>query len=203
MKWKQERLYPTQPYMVLDCGNFRQRVYVQGGISHFYTCLVQKGQRLRIVPDGCVDMLFIYGDGQMHSFAAGTTLTCREHDSCAGGELFGVRFLPGLQPAFLDVPPKDLLEKYVPLEQVLSGSQDWLREMAAARTFSDRIAVFGHSQGGLIAGLLGGKHPEEIRCIALSSPGFNIGEDWKKGILNGLDPVFSIDFQTLEEPFLL
>lgn len=142
MKWKQERLYPTQPYMVLDCGNFRQRVYVQGGISHFYTCLVQKGQRLRIVPDGCVDMLFIYGDGQMHSFAAGTTLTCREHDSCAGGELFGVRFLPGLQPAFLDVPPKDLLEKYVPLEQVLSGSQDWLREMAAARTFSDRIAVF-------------------------------------------------------------
>lgn len=53
---------------------------------------------------------------------------------------------------------------------------------------SDRIAVFGHSQGGLIAGLLGGKHPEEIRCIALSSPGFNIGEDWKKGILNGLDP---------------
>jgi dipeptidyl aminopeptidase/acylaminoacyl peptidase len=48
-----------------------------------------------------------------------------------------------------------------------------------------RIAVHGMSQGGLEAALLAGRHPADFACVSLWSPGFSIGDDWKKGIVKG------------------
>lgn len=142
MKWKQERLYPTQPYLVLDSSNFRQRIYVRYGISHFYSCSLPAGRLLRIVPDGCVDILLIYKDGQVTGIAAGTFLTYHETKTSLCGEIFGVRFLPGMLPAFLHIRPKDLLEHYIPLEDLLPDGSTLLTDMAAQKTFAGRISTF-------------------------------------------------------------
>lgn len=56
MIWKNDRLRPTQPYLVFDTQNFCQEVYLKQGISHFYSCNIADGVPLRTVPDGCIDL---------------------------------------------------------------------------------------------------------------------------------------------------
>jgi pimeloyl-ACP methyl ester carboxylesterase len=75
---------------------------------------------------------------------------------------------------------------------VLTELQDAesILDFARRQPFADpgRIAVHGMSQGGLVAALLAGSHPEELVCESLWSPAFSIGDKWKRGIAEDLDP---------------
>lgn len=51
MFWKKDKLKPTQPYFVFDTKDFYQEVYLQQGISHFYTYYLEEDKPLRTVPD--------------------------------------------------------------------------------------------------------------------------------------------------------
>ena len=56
----QDKLRPTQPFFVLDTDRFYQEVFARQGISHFYTFRSKGNTNLRIVPDGCIDLIFGY-----------------------------------------------------------------------------------------------------------------------------------------------
>ena len=113
MLWKKDKLRPTQPYFVLDSKNFRQEVYLQQGISHFYTFEVEKSQVLNAVPDACIDLFFEYTEGGLEAFACGTPLRFVSHEWRGRREVFGVRFMPGVQPELLRMKMKDLVDKRV------------------------------------------------------------------------------------------
>ena len=72
------------------------------------------------------------------------------------------------------------------LEQVLAYAQD-LR-------FVDDIALVGHSQGAVVAAMVAGKHPDDIKAVVLLAPASSVRDDIVRGNL------FGIDFDPLDMP---
>ena len=72
------------------------------------------------------------------------------------------------------------------LEQVLAYAQD-LR-------FVDDIALVGHSQGAVVAAMVAGKHPEDIKAVVALAPSSSVRDDIARGNL------FGIEFNPLDPP---
>ena len=141
MLWKKDKLRPTQPYFVLDSKNFRQEVYLQQGISHFYTFEVEKPQVLNAVPDACIDLFFEYTEDGLEAFACGSPLRFTSHEWKGRRGVFGVRFMPGVQPELLCVKMKDLVDKRVPLDDIILDKK-LIPMMAELTDFYQRIRIF-------------------------------------------------------------
>ena len=141
MLWKKDKLRPTQPYFVLDSKNFRQEVYLQQGISHFYTFEVEKPQMLNAVPDACIDLFFEYTQDGLEAYACGTPLRFTSHEWRDRREVFGVRFMPGVQPEIIRAKMKDLADERVPLSDIVLDEK-LIPLMAEQKDFYQRIRVF-------------------------------------------------------------
>lgn len=142
MIWKKDRLRPTQPYFVFDTLDFYQEIYLKQGISHFYSYHIVENKPLRTVPDGCIDLFFEYEKGHMQGYVCGTPLvyTCEE---CKGKEeVFGIRFMPGVQPELIGCTMKELLGKKIPIESVLRGDSCCLTKLEEESDFYQRIRIF-------------------------------------------------------------
>lgn len=142
MIWKKDRLRPTQPYFVFDTLDFYQEIYLKQGISHFYSYHIVENKPLRTVPDGCIDLFFEYEKGHMQGYVCGTPIvyTCEE---CKGKEeVFGIRFMPGVQPELIGCTMKELLGKKIPIESVLRGDSCWLTKLEEESDFYQRIRIF-------------------------------------------------------------
>jgi len=72
------------------------------------------------------------------------------------------------------------------LEQVLAYAQD-LR-------FVRNIALVGHSQGAIVAAMVAGKHPEDIKAVVALAPASSVRDDIARGNL------FGIEFNPLDPP---
>ena len=125
MDWKTDKLKPTQPFFVLNSENFRQEVYLKQGISHFYSFDVIGETDFVAVPDGCIDIVFEYDDGDITGYATGTVLKHKNKVFSPGRngkkEIFGVRFMPGFRPAGLKVKLKDLIDHRIELSDTAFG----------------------------------------------------------------------------------
>lgn len=142
MIWKNDRLRPTQPYLVFDTQNFCQEVYLKQGISHFYSCNIADGVPLRTVPDGCIDLFFEYEKNHMQGYVCGTPLEYMCEYWKGREEVFGIRFMPGVQPELIACTMRELLRNKIPIEQVLTGNRDWLAVLEEEHDFYQRIRIF-------------------------------------------------------------
>lgn len=142
MIWEKDRLRPTQPYFVFDTLDFYQEIYLKQGISHFYSYHSVENAPIRAVPDGCIDLFFEYGKTGMHGYVCGTPLayTCMEGNG--GEEVFGIRFMPGVQPELICCTMKELLGRKIPIEEVLRGDPGWLGRLEQEADFYQRIRIF-------------------------------------------------------------
>lgn len=141
MLWKKDRLRPTQPYFVLNSKSFQQEIYLQQGISHFYTFEIAEPQALTVVPDACIDLFFEYTDQGMSAWVCGTVLRFQSREWGGNRSVFGVRFMPGVQPALIRAEMSDLVGKRIPLESVLRDKA-LIAQMAEQQDFKERIRVF-------------------------------------------------------------
>lgn len=141
MKYKQAELKSSQPYFVLESTDFRQSVYLQQGISHFYSFRLEDAKEFANVPDGCVDLLFEYTEHEMRAFACGTVMEYGKLHWEGEREIFGVRFLPGYPPAGLSTVPKELINRRLLLDDILSD-RTLIDRMAEETAFESRMRVF-------------------------------------------------------------
>src|SRR5215813_2405587 len=75
----------------------------------------------RVLPDGCVDILFSTLDGEPISLAVVGLMTVPQVlDVSPGQSFFGVRFRPGMATAFMPAAPQ-LNDRIEPLENVLGS----------------------------------------------------------------------------------
>jgi AraC-like DNA-binding protein len=142
MIWKKDKLKPTQPYFILDTQEFYQEVYLKQGISHFFSYRIDKGTNVRVVPDGCIDLFFEYETDSMQGFACGTPLQYKVDHRPEYHEVFGVRFVPGVQPSIINVTMRELCDNRIHLEEILKGDQGWLKEMEKEKDFYQRVRIF-------------------------------------------------------------
>ncbi len=139
---KSDDLKPMQPYFVLNSEKFYQEIYKQDGISHFYTFKAGENSRwMPVVPDGCIDIIFSYGEDGMEARVYGTVLSSDVAEYTVGRTYFGLRFLPGVMPVILNGQVRDFIACSVPLVDVLRN-RELMDAMEQADTFYARITTF-------------------------------------------------------------
>ena len=143
MEYKTDKLRPTQPFLVLETQDFKQEIYLNQGISHFYTFRLEKTKEITTVPDSCVDMLFEYGENGMNAYAIGSPIKALDVEWQGKKEYFGVRFMPGRMPVGLNVTLRDLVDCRFYLEDILlDNNGTFVSGMEKKKIFKDRINYF-------------------------------------------------------------
>ena len=132
-----------QPYFVMVTSKYHKKVMMKNGIAHFYKYSKneQDMEDIMAVPDGCVDLMFERDAHGITGRAAGTVLQRTTILNQEGKEFFGVRFLPGVLPAVLDVSLAELVSKELDLEDILYN-KDMLKEIEVAYEKGDWTQVF-------------------------------------------------------------
>ncbi len=161
MKWQLDMLKPSQPFIVLGSSNFQQRIYLKKGISHFYSFKLNEPTDLISVPDGCIDLVFVYCKNSMQAYAYGTVLKCSKQHWDGPSVVFGVRFMPGFFPAGVNTVLKDLIEKKVLLIDLIDD-KDIIMRLSGVKDFEGRINTFLDEYG-----LLEGKRPKPMGKMEL------------------------------------
>lgn len=137
-----EKVFPKQPFFVLAAKKYYKSVIMKYGIAHFYQFTAEPGveQAAVAIPDGTVDILFCCDEDYPWANICGTVMHPHEviHRE---GLYFGVRFFPGVVPPNCDVQMADLVEKEIPLQDVLID-KDLFYRMIEAKSFEERQKVF-------------------------------------------------------------
>ncbi|OYO59413.1 alpha/beta hydrolase [Lachnotalea glycerini] len=58
---------------------------------------------------------------------------------------------------------------------------------AKSLPFAENISILGHSQGGVVAGMLAGYYPHEFTCLVQMAPAATLKDDAIKGTLMGTE----------------
>ena len=112
----------------------------------------------RVLPDGCSDIIFNFGDPpagrgaayhRLHAFVVGTMRTAVNVWLKGSVDLLGIRFRPGGALAVTAVPANELTDRVVPLEEVLPTAGA-IESRLADIGVTERLAVLT----GLIEGRL-------------------------------------------------
>jgi len=75
----------------------------------------------RLVPDGCIDVLWTSSDALV---ICGPETTAWTFQLPAGTTAVGVRFRPGVAPAVFDFDASEIFDRRVPLESIIGGERD-------------------------------------------------------------------------------
>ncbi|MGY4788983.1 DUF6597 domain-containing transcriptional factor [Bacillus sp. OHL2] len=100
---------------------------------------------IAVIPDGCIDILF-QCDAQNPSVnVCGSVLQRKEINFQANTEYFGVRFLP--QKHQFNFSVKELLDREIPLADLLIVEPHVLEKIICGSTFNQRTNLFKNSIG--------------------------------------------------------
>ncbi|WP_437883978.1 helix-turn-helix domain-containing protein [Pseudomonas sp. LRF_L74] len=132
-----------QPWFVLASSQYSINASRHSAISHFYSFdVAESASRIMAIPDGCVDILFDCDAERPAARVCGTPLMARHVDLQPSHRYFGVRFTPGLIPAFVDVQAADLTEQEIDLQEVMRLASSMLERIAQATTLGEQMAIF-------------------------------------------------------------
>ncbi|MBF9002857.1 helix-turn-helix domain-containing protein [Vibrio nitrifigilis] len=134
-------IHSKQPWFVLSASQFyTHQTPKHPYISHFYSFTMdcEAGETIAI-PDGCVDLLFDCDNENPASLVCGTTLQAREVRFNPHHSYFGVRFIPGIVPDFLNVIAAELIEQQSSLTDVVCDSNYICEQVVKADSFMARV----------------------------------------------------------------
>lgn len=142
---RQAVFIPKQPFMVELADVYYTFKFGKLGISSFYFFKV--GEDVSVIdtsiPDGCIDIIFHYKNGSEEIGADfyGTALLPHSMKCYKGCYHFGVRFLPGVVPAFTDLKMINIIDRIIPFEEVAKDKQ--LPFLIASQAgFENQIKLF-------------------------------------------------------------
>ncbi|MBO4403889.1 MAG: helix-turn-helix domain-containing protein [Treponema sp.] len=132
-----------QPFMALNSVRFNEHAQGTMGISHFYSFRTDSDKDTEItqLPDSCSYFIFEYRQKKCSSFVIGNSAARRTFTAEKNAVHFIVRFLPGENPCFEKINPRELAERKEELEN-FSFMHSLVKKMAVQSTFEDRISTF-------------------------------------------------------------
>lgn len=103
---------PVQPYFALASEKYYKRKLGSGDIAHIYEYHADSisSDYIFAVPDGCIDIFIDEDDPDLKAYVAGTVLDGSPTPLEKGHKYFGIRFMPGVVPAFIDGTLKDFID---------------------------------------------------------------------------------------------
>jgi AraC-like DNA-binding protein len=114
-------------------------------VDCFWTSAVESESCQRIVPDGCVDVLFISHANQVvDAQVVGAMTRFRDVRLRAGDSLLGVRFQPGMAEACLQCDIPALNDRLVPFEEILGkAARALVADLGRCDSIEDRVQKLG------------------------------------------------------------
>jgi len=132
------------------------------GVERTVACLWENrtagGHAQRVVPDGCVDLIWVAGSGLE---IAGADTGPRLVDLPAGASLYGVRLRPGAAGALLGLPASELRDRQVATELVWGEQLAPLEAALAAAAPARRL--------DLLAGAVARRDPVPDELVAAAA----------------------------------
>ncbi|MEV0157240.1 helix-turn-helix transcriptional regulator [Micromonospora sp. NPDC050686] len=125
---------------------------------------VSDGSPTRVLPDGCLDLLWSSRSGLL---VAGPDRTAYRSHAVAGERWLGLRLPPGVGPAVFGVPADELRDRRVPLTSLWGRAADEVAERLGERPTG--VALAAVATGRLAAA--GGPDPLGPRVAALLAAG--------------------------------
>jgi AraC-like DNA-binding protein len=107
---------------------YREWPYGLDGAVVWTRSAADEGRVARILPDGCIDLIWSQG----RVMVAGPDTTARLVSTPAGVEYVAVRFAPGQAPGVLGVPAHELRDRQPDLDDVWPGRGRRLAEIISA-----------------------------------------------------------------------
>ncbi|MFS0554815.1 AraC family transcriptional regulator [Brevibacillus sp. 179-C9.3 HS] len=111
----------------------------QGQTVLYYEFLMDDVNAIHVVPDGCTDVLFCCDPLRPHSLLCGTLLQGENYNFHAGATYFGIRLSPIQSLHIRPATFRDVIDKQLPLEEVMKGIGSICEQIARKASFHERI----------------------------------------------------------------
>lgn len=137
-------LNPKQPEFVLASTSYTKKFLLDCNIAHFYQ-FTAESDKMGVIPDACIDILFLKKDGKVSTRIAGTRFEKGEAFTQRNGEYFGVRFMPGFNPVANIIQLSELVNHEETFEDMITLKDEkerLLENMFEANTFDEKINIF-------------------------------------------------------------
>lgn len=137
------RIHSKQPWFVLSADKFSTHLTTQSPVvSHFYSFDTNtQGNPTIAIPDGCVDLLFDCDPHKPSAQVCGTTLKATSVTFERKKRYFGVRFLPGILPDFINATAEELVDKQIDIFDVITGAQSTFEQVVYSNDFTKQVAA--------------------------------------------------------------
>lgn len=139
-----ESIKPLQPYFVINsAASYLKKSMIGSPIAHFYSFRVSDASGMALaVPDGSVDILFNCDSDNPTARVCGSTLAAYEIELQHGQRYFGVRFMPGVMPDFLDLTAGELFGHEIEFNNAVPGMRHIFKQIAVSEDFNQQIHLF-------------------------------------------------------------
>lgn len=138
-----ERIRTKQPWMVLCAADKYSLTGSENPlISHFYSFRPRSAEKVFVIPDGCIDILFDCDRHQPSAEVYGTPMKADNVSLKPGNRYFGVRFATGVIPERFRISAEELVQHHFLLEDVLPGSQSLVEQIVTQEYFEHQVSLF-------------------------------------------------------------
>ncbi len=109
-------------------------------VAYFYefNSCESRNVSVPIIPDGCMDIVFVLIDQEYHSYIIGTALTFSGLLAIKNRYILGIRFKPGAFMMFSDIEPAQILSQQIPFISCTCEIND---QLYGARSLRERANI--------------------------------------------------------------
>jgi len=134
-----------QPYIAMSAFKYYKTVVNCHGISHFYHFKKDtlNYPQAMAVPDGCIDILFSFNEGNPSAQIYGSVLQPTLVFDDDVSDYFGVRFYPGGGYKFKDVKIQEIINNVYSFTELLNA-EGLVEKIVTSDNFSDKVNLFTH-----------------------------------------------------------
>ena len=134
-----------QPWLVMNAANkFSLSGSDNRAISHFYSFESKNTKEQTFaIPDGCVDILFDCDDSHPSAEVFGTPMEAITIELKKNHQYFGVRFIPGVMPDFLNISAGDLVGNHYNFLDLVPKEKHIVEDIVSTSSFTQQVALFG------------------------------------------------------------
>ncbi|WP_021020215.1 helix-turn-helix domain-containing protein [Vibrio gazogenes] len=136
-------IHAKQPWFVLSAAqDFSLCSSDIAEVSHFYGFEADSSASLTLaIPDGCIDILFDCDATSPTAYVCGTTLEATRANFVHQHRYFGVRFVPGVIPDFLNASASEMINHLLRLHDVVPTCNALFEQVVSAPTFVQQVTL--------------------------------------------------------------
>ena len=137
------QFYCDQPFFKKRIHSYQRCDAFSNIISEFYRLdIPQIESPVLAIPDGCIDILFECSPLQPQARICGSTLDSQIVPLKENTPYFGIRFLPGIIPNFIEASGEEILNQCVSFNDLVTNKSWIIEKISSEKSINQQIDLF-------------------------------------------------------------